>query len=65
MLFLSLSVFDQHGYLCKFGESQKYNKFSLIKDEFVEEDEKDALVLWGRKLKFALSSLKSSLETHA
>ena len=45
MLFLSLSVFDQHVYLCKFGESQKYNKFSLIKDEFVEEDEKDALVL--------------------
>lgn len=65
MLFLTLSVFDQHVYLCIFGESQKYNKFSLIKDEFVKEDEIDDLVLWGKKLKFALSSLKSSLETHA
>lgn len=45
MLFLSLSVFDQHVYLCIFSESQKYNKFSLIKDELVEEDKKDALVV--------------------
>lgn len=45
MLFLSVSVFDLNVYLCIFGESQKYNKVSLIKDELVEEDKKDALVV--------------------